>query len=89
MSRQLLDARIRAQEVIARADEILAKAADRREHIDWLMSLVRNGHPLPDTPEGQAEYARHFERLDWMEASRPVISDGQMEWDGIWRRTRG
>jgi len=84
VSRQLLDARIRAHDVIAGMDKILANAAGRESRIEWLTGLVRSGQPLPDTPEGKAEYERICEHLE-RAAGQPVTARGRVEWDGIWR----
>lgn len=88
MNRQLLDARIRAHQLIARCDEILAKNEEKKAHLRWLENLVRSGRPLPGTPGWDAETTAIYERMDSAHP-QPAQGSGGMQWDGIWRTPGG
>lgn len=73
-----------AQSAISSANKVLAQDDARRDRLRWLEGLVRAGHPIPGTPEDQAEVARAWAHLDQVQA-RPARRTGSMGADGIWR----
>lgn len=63
-SRRILDARIHAHQVASKIDKIISSKRDNRSHLRWLEGLVRDGRPIPGTPEWDAETRSMYDDLD-------------------------